>query len=304
MQNISKARIINPYRYLHMIATDGEFYVAAPFSEEESARIRRYGLQADARARIPIPRGPATCRNANGRYVTHKDLPKESRYISHDYHIVDYHGNDHYGVCGYNRMCYQRVFIPPTDLAFTIEGNVLYSKLFVNNASSLPLITDAMNIILEMVGHFEIRTPDKATALPPIKQIEVPWEILRAGTSDRETWEQHVCDIIERKSKAKQVEIKHRHETLWNENPEFCAFGSQNFWGYVVYGFPKHNFYVFESNEINNATYIFRGDWKQASQLTKTEVLTKGLEDCRVFHTPQWYGNIERKIVSLCHEVA
>ena len=60
--------------------------------------------------------------------------------------------------------------------------------------------------------------------------------------------------------------------------PEFCVLGAQNFFGYVVYGFPTMNLYIFESNGINNATYAFRGDWEAASMLTKMEVLSGGLQ--------------------------
>ncbi len=300
--NISKKRVINPFRYLRMIPPDGAFYVAAPLSDEDLSGLRKYGLQPDAPARIPIPRGLATRKNANGRLVAQKNLPKVPQYISHDYHIIDRHGNDHYGVCGYTRPCYQKTYDPPTELPFLIEGNTLYSKLFRNSEQSRTTIAAAMNIMLEMVGHFEIRTSEKAPALPPVRQLEVPWEILRAGSASKDEWERYMRAITERKTEAKKLEIAHRHEALWAENPEFFALGTQNFWGYVVYGFPKHNFYVFESNEVNNATYIFRGDWVAVSKLTKTEVLTHSLEDSRLFHTPQWHSNIAHKISGYLQE--
>lgn len=48
---------------------------------------------------------------------------------------------------------------------------------------------------------------------------------------------------------------------------------------YVVYGFTALNLFIFESNEINNATYAFRGDWEAASKLTKTEVLSGHVQE-------------------------
>ena len=42
-------------------------------------------------------------------------------------------------------------------------------------------------------------------------------------------------------------------------------------------------------NEVNNATYVFNGDWKSASQLTKTEVLSGHVQEARIYHTEKWY---------------
>lgn len=86
--------------------------------------------------------------------------------------------------------------------------------------------------------------------------------------------------------------------------PEFCVLGAQNFFGYVVYGFPTLNLYIFESNGINNATYAFRGDWKTASMLTKMEVLSGGLQEARIYHTGLWHENIGRLFYRIAQEVA
>lgn len=79
--------------------------------------------------------------------------------------------------------------------------------------------------------------------------------------------------------------------------PDFCVLGSQNFWGYVVYGFTVLNLYVFECNEVNNATYVFKGDWKSASQLTKTEVLSSRIQEARIYHTEKWYESMGKLLV-------
>lgn len=87
-------------------------------------------------------------------------------------------------------------------------------------------------------------------------------------------------------------------------SPNFCVLGSQNFWGYVVYGFTALNLFIFECNEINNATYIFRGDWEVASKLTKTEVLSRYIQEARIYHSDKWYANIRKLIADLDKEVA
>ena len=42
-------------------------------------------------------------------------------------------------------------------------------------------------------------------------------------------------------------------------------------------------------NEVNNAPYVFNGDWKSASRLTKTEVLSGHVQEARIYHTEKWY---------------
>ena len=301
---IIKKCIRNPRRYLYALHHGDKFYVAATLSDEDILRLRRYGISPDKTARIPVPHRSATQLNAEGKWILLRDLPKKIRQFVHAYHLVDWHGNDHYGTCIQERWCYQRELNPPTELAFVIENGVLYSPLLKNSEEDMECIKIAMNVMLEMVGHCEIRTADKAPALPPVRQEEVPWEILRAGTRDRTDWEEYVNRTVDRKPKAQQVEICRRHEHLMEMGPEFCVLGAQNFFGYVVYGFPALNLFIFESNGINNATYAFRGDWEAASMLTKMEVLSGGLQEARIYHTEQWHENIGRLFYRISQEVA
>lgn len=301
---INRKCIRNPRRYLYALHAGDKFYVAAKLSDEDIHRLRRYGIRQDASARIPTPHRSATRLNADGKWILLRDLPKKIRQFVHAYHLVDWHGQDHYGTCIQERWCYQRELVPPAELAFIIEDGVLYSPLLVNSEEDMEHIKLAMNVILEMVGHCEIWTTDKAPALPPVRQVEVPWEILRAGTRERSDWEDYVQKTVERKPKAQQVEICRRHEHLMEMGPEFCVLGAQNFFGYVVYGFPALNLYIFESNGINNATYAFRGDWEAASMLTKMEVLSGGLQEARIYHTEQWHENIGRLFYRIAQEVA
>lgn len=293
---ITRRRIINPQRYLYSLHPGDKFYVAVSLDAEDYSHLRSYGILPDAPARIPIPRKNATKMNANGKWKVLRDLPKEQRFFEHDYHVVDWHGTDHYGTCCQSRWCYQRELIPPTELSFVIEGNVLYSPLLLNSDSNFDNIKAAMNVALEMLGRFEIWTAERAPAMPPVKQSEVPWEILRPGTSLYGNWEQYIDKIVERKPKGQQTVIRQRHEHLWHMDPDFCVLGSQNFWGYVVYGFDTLNLFVFECNEVNNATYVFKGDWEEASKLTKSEVLSEHIQEARIFHTDKWYETTRKLI--------
>ena len=144
---ITRRRIINPQRYLYALHPGDKFYIAVPLEMEDYPRLQSYGLLPESPARIPIPQKAATRMNANGKWKIRKDLPKEERFFEHDYHIVDWHGTDHYGTCWQSRWCYQRELIPPTELAFIIEDGVLYSPLLENaDDNKFTCIKAAMNI--------------------------------------------------------------------------------------------------------------------------------------------------------------
>lgn len=104
--------------------------------------------------------------------------------------------------------------ISPTELAFIIEDGVLYSPLLENADNKFTCIKAAMNIALEMLGRCEVWTVERAPAVPPVKQNEVPWEILRPGTRIQDDWAQYIDEIIERKPKGQQAVIRNRHEHL------------------------------------------------------------------------------------------
>lgn len=301
---IRTKRIIAPQRYLYALHPGDKFYIAVPLEAEDYRRLECYGILSNHAARIPIPNRAATRANANGYWRPLKHLPKEIRSYEQAYHVIDWHGDHHYGTCWHHRMCYQRAFVPPAEIAFLIEDGVLYSSLLVNTESNSINIKSAMNVALEMLGHCEVWTAERVPAVPPVKQTEVPWEILRPGTNLQDKWGQYIDKIVDRKPKGQQTVIRHRHEHLWHMSPDFCVLGSQNFWGYVVYGFTALNLSVFECNDVNNATYVFRGDWVAASKLTKTEVLSGHVQETRIYHTDKWYENTRKLIAHSGEEVA
>lgn len=302
--NITSRRIINPQRYLYALHPGDRFYIAAPLEAGDHFRLDFYGLRPNAPAQIPIPIHAATRANANGYWRALKHLPKELRSYEQAYHIVDWHGDYHDGICWHHRMCYQRELVPPTELAFLIEDGVLYSPLLTNDERDLPKIKAAMNVVLEMVGHCEVWTAERAPAVPPVKQVQVPWEILRPGANIQNDWGQYIDRVVERRPKGQQAVIRQRHEHLWHMSPDFCVLGSQSFWGYVVYGFTPLNLFIFECNEVNNATYVFRGDWEMASRLTKTQVLSGHMQEARIYHTEKWYECTRKLVDASGKEVA
>ncbi|NLO84905.1 MAG: hypothetical protein GX096_05700 [Clostridiales bacterium] len=284
-----------------------KLYIAVPLSQEDNEMLSLYGFDLstyEGDKRIPIPLRKASKVNANGYWIVHKGRPKEPRIFERAYHIVDWHGNHHSGTCFQTRMCYQRTLACPKEITFHIENDVFYSPKYTNCDEDMEDIRLAMNITLEMFGHCETWTEEKAPVNPPINQMEVPWEILRAGSKEKEIWKDYVSATTKSLSKSNQTIIKDRHEHLWARNPDFCVLGAQNFFGYVVYGFRDRNIYVFECNSPDNATYVFKGHWEQASRLTKTEILSNKLQEARIFHTQNWKERINKAIGFADKEVA
>jgi hypothetical protein len=67
---IKKRRVLSPQRYLFAINPDEAFYLAARLADGDAQSLLPYGITPKGNARIPIPRGPATRTNANGKWVT------------------------------------------------------------------------------------------------------------------------------------------------------------------------------------------------------------------------------------------
>lgn len=294
---INQRRIRNVQRYLVEYHPDEAFYLTAQLTDEELGMIvQKYGLVPDSNERIPIPRGTYSARNANGQWKIFRDQPKEPRVFEHYYHTIDWHGHHHYGICHQMRMCFKRKLIPPLELRFLVKDYTLYSPRFKNSPEEYTQIQLAINLMLEIVGRCETRSEENHQP-NSIEQVKiVPWEILRAGTRDKSELETYIERTLERKSEGQATVIRERHKYLQEFHPDFYAVGSQNFFGYVVYGFTSLRLYVFECNQPNNATYIFSGDWQAASQLTKTEILDGHVQDARVFHTQKWHENLRQTI--------
>ena len=85
---INKKKIHNPARYLLALREGEGFYAAARVTSEKLNRLRKYGLQQEMKAWIPVPLGAATRLNADGKWIARKDLPKETRLFECEFRYV------------------------------------------------------------------------------------------------------------------------------------------------------------------------------------------------------------------------
>ena len=221
---IHKKRIKNPKRYLYEIPEGKNFYLAVKVQQDKFEKANYYGLKEDSALRIPIGRGSATHFNADGKWIVKRDLPLEKRVFEHDYHVVDWHGNDHYGTCYQSRMCYQREYIKPAEIAFSYESGIVLSQQLSNFETCYDNIKLAINVMLEIFGECEIWDENKAPIIPQMKEKFVPWEILRSGTRDNAVWEKHIDAILKNKSKSQQNVIRNRHNFINTLKPALLIY--------------------------------------------------------------------------------
>lgn len=150
-------------------------------------------------------------------------------------------------------------------------------------------------MFLEMFGKCETLTEQYKPKLKT-KIERLSWTVLPQGEYPWEKAKSHLGVIISSIPRKHRNIISNRHEAITQYKPDFMAIGDQSFWGYVIYGFTNKNLYVFESNQLNNATYIFRGNWKDASRLSKAEIIGGQYHEDRIIHNKNWNNDISRLI--------
>ena len=189
-------------------------------------------------------------------------------------------------------------FEEPTCIELMINESVIKSKNIIYDESNFDLIKIIMNIFLEIFGEFEIWDLNSLPVEKQIKIKRVPWTVLPKGKYPWEKAKVFLKEFLDRVPEKQRKIISNRQKTISQYEPDFMAVGGEEFWGYVIYGFEKKNLFVFESNQINNATYIFKGEWEDASSLTKREIISRDLCEKRIIHTENWENTIQKLLKS------
>ena len=156
------------------------------------------------------------------------------------------------------------------------------------------LLKHTINMFLEVFGYCEIVDEDEMPVGQKTKVKEVSWRILPPGKYPWERAEKALDDYFEKAPVKNKEVLRNNHKTFAEYEPDFLAIGENSFNGYVVYGYSRRNLYVFESNQAGNATYVFKGEWEKASQLTKHDIIKGNLCHKRFVHSKSWKENIER----------
>lgn len=291
---INKKRINSVNRYLKYFNGVKEIYISVPANKDnidllkEKFEITEYEV---GRKIVPPDCGPVTRYNCNGKEIIHRDRPKEKRVFERDYHIIDWHHNDYYGTCFQTRMCYPKTLLEPP-----LEELILYDQIICSNLigiSEPERLKHVINMFLEIFGYCEILDTNEKPINKEIDLKVVSWKILPPGKYPWNIAKRELENYFRKSSNKNKRVLENRHASIAKFNPDFMAIGQEHFNGYVVYGFTKMDLYVFESNKINNATYVFKGQWEEAAKLTKADIINGRLCHERIIHTKDWKKKIE-----------
>lgn len=291
---IQKRRINNIETYMKRFGTIKQFYICVKnCTQNKNLLIQKNVCVKTIQGHkfVPGPVGPITSYNANGKTLVKKNLEKEPRTIEHDYHVIDWHGQDHYGTCYQTRMCFPiEVLLPPCE-EITIEERIIRSEVLKQD--ELNRVKHIINMFLEIFGMCEIVDENLQPICSGIVK-NVPWTILPPGKYPWDKAKEHLKNYFNNVSDGKKMTIEKRHKILADYEPDFLAIGEENFRGYVVYGYTQKDMYYFESNEPGNATYVFKGKWENASKLTKRDIISGNLCYRRLTHTEKWGNSISQ----------
>lgn len=293
--NLSKLKTIKPGTKIR---------VAATYLDNKLNRLHILGfsknLEIGERV-LPSVIGPATRKNAEGYYIIHKDRKKEkhSRMIEWTYNQWAGRGEttevtDSTSI-EYER--YPRTIIPPVSIEFVIVekdcSKIVVSPVFELNEANKNRILMAINVLLEAFGECEIlNINNNPIFMPQVTRLN--WEILPEGKYPWKIQKNRLEPFFEKAKGTNRQVIEKRQEQINKYNPDFTAVGTGGFGGYVIHGFIDKDLYVLESIQVNNATYVLRGDWESISQLSKAEILNNKLHEARIIHNKQWYFEVAK----------
>lgn len=278
---ITKKRIRSLDKYLPNIDENKKLYVTAPKPE---------GFQGvEGQEFLLPPSGPVTRFNREGKYKVYTDEQKEPRDIEHDYSILDWHGNPHSGSCIQTRYCYPRDFIhPPLEMVFLAGSSIHSAAITKKEASRLLHI---INMFLEAFGSCEI-IDEESTPINTVPIKILQWQILPPGEYPWDIAKEYLPRILSNRAHKSINTIEEHHKVITKHMPDFMAIGQNSFSGYVVYGFKNKGLYIFESSQLDNATYIFNDDWEELSKCTKKELIEGNLFKHRFLHNATWRKSI------------
>jgi hypothetical protein len=250
---------------------------------------------------LPTPIGPVSTRNADGKYIVHRDQPLETAYRQVEWHWEEFHGP--YDRIPQSKIVdvpyerYPRTYIDPQSIELTIVTNTNGEKI-INapdceyNIENQNLVRHTINLFLEIFGECTLLFDhEKEIIHVPVRRLN--WKILPQG---KRPWAQLKPDIekvIDSAPKGNQLVIEHRLFEINKHGPEFTAIGEAGFRGYIIFGFPEKSLYMLESINYGNATYVFEDKWEELSKKTKAEILNNNYQKARVIHRDGWEDSLD-----------
>jgi hypothetical protein len=300
---ITKKRIRNLELNLPGIREGVELLLIVPLGEVNTQQLERVGFSSLPRVGervLPSVLGSVSRFNAEGKILRHRDQPMETCYRQSEWRYKQWHGRDKVEVTEYVDVPYKRyprtlVAPPATEISIVQLPNdehaiatVGVRRLDLENPDGL---RHDINLMLELFSFCEVVSKDLVpTGIAPV--ISLNWQVLPQGEMPWAVLEPHLKRVLDIKKKGGRSVVAHRLEEINLYKPTFVAVGHGGFTGYVVFGFPNLGIYVLECAIYGNATYVFEGDWKELSKLTKAEILNHRRHKARFIHQSMWEDRI------------
>lgn len=294
-----KKRIRKCSNYMSHIAEGEKAYIGLAVTEDVSTKLKEIGFKTlnPGETLVPSPKlGTISKFNANGKDVPQKDKPKETAYRQLHWEWKDWGGNYHSRTVDIPYQRYPRKWIPSPWMELMIMQSgekqfIVAGPAIIKGTTDETDIVHRINLMLEIFKRVEILQENLERYEIP-KVVKLNWDILPAGNMPWEKFQNHLTPVLEKMSKNKKTIIADRLETVSQYKPDFHAIGTNGYRGYIIFGFTKQNLYIFESAEYGNATYVFEGDWKQLSQMSKAEIVNGNLHKHRFVHLDGWRKQI------------
>lgn len=254
---------------------------------------------------LPSNLGSITKYNAEGKYIKHKDRPKETAFRQQEWTWTEFRGR--YDTKEMSRVVdipyerYPRTFVKPPSIELTVSKCADGTKIIASPSMRLSdtnedEILHVINIFLEIFGCCELKNKDfESIVKSTVKKLN--WNILPQGKRPWSELKPLIRELRESATEGNRKVIDKRFESINIHEPNFVAVGKAGFSGYLVFGFPDKNIYVLESTYTNNATYLLESDWEHISTLTKAEILDKSLHKERLIHRENWFSLLNQLLM-------
>lgn len=304
---INRTRIRNVDRYVHPSIQDQFVRVISRFEDLSAAQLKRIGLDeplAEGEAYLPPIVGSATRFNAEGKWIVHRDQPKEDRYIRTIYwHWKQWASGggteDREDSRDIVRKCYPRTLTaPPSEevIGFPVEGELVAATEAVSLPGGRDQLLHQVNVMLELFGSCEVVRADGTSASPA--RTHRRWAFLPSGPYKKGDVPRALDRVFSRLSEGDRTILSERQDFLTELEPQEIAEGQGGFNDYLAYVFPQFGRVVLESLRRDNAIYVFKDSWEKFSRLTKREILDDNLQDARVLHTKGWQARLMQALKS------
>lgn len=299
---INKSRIQNVDKYLTLFKEDENISVILSDLNTFEKQLFNMGFSEEfdiGEQLLPPIIGPISRVNAIGKEIILDDLPKLTFYVSQDRDFKDWHGNNHSRTIDIPYKKFQREYIDAYSVELIIRKNNQNNKILTHSTqikkSDKELVKHIINLFLELFGSCEIVGTDYLSKVKT-KIKKVNWHILPQGEMPWERLKHNLNEMLDTVKVEHKEDALNRFEFINKFAPNFVARGNGGFNDYVVFAFEDKNLFVMENAFAGNATYVFKDDWINISQLTKAQILKENLQEDRLIHKKNWKRLITEKL--------